>query len=164
MKKIWIVIGLSSSSFGNFSLSMLALSFSQSAKSFSDFAISFTFYTILISFFRPIVCDALINKDLHKDSNNREFLLDAFIISVVFALFSFLLYLIFPQLHSQAFFIIVISLPALLMQQRNSTLGYFLDIRISHPDFNSCFSGKQHINKFTFSVGNANFADYILRM
>lgn len=115
MKKIWIVFGLISSSLGNFSLSALALFFAPSAARFGEFAIAFTFYTILISFYRPLVCDALINRDLYPDSNNREFLFDSMLVSIIFSLFSFLLYISIPWLHSSALLTIIFSLPALLM-------------------------------------------------
>lgn len=115
MKQIWIVIGLISSSVGNLSLSLLTLYFSSNESDFSQYAIAFTYYTIILSFYRPIVSDALLNKNLYRESNSREFIRDSLVVSVALSFIGLLLFLVFPQLNSCSFLIMSLSTPAILL-------------------------------------------------
>jgi glycosyltransferase involved in cell wall biosynthesis len=111
----WIPAGLAASSLGNFSLGLLVANVASSSSEFGSYAIAFTFYTIALTFFRPIICDALVNKDIFQDSNGREFILDAIIVSVLLVILSAILYLVIPQFHSPTMLILSSGLPVLLL-------------------------------------------------
>ncbi len=96
-------------------LGLAAAYVATNANEFGEFAITFTLYTITLSFFRPIVSDALINKDLFEKSNGREYVRDAFLISLLMTLICISLYLFIPQFRNSLMILLLISLPTLLM-------------------------------------------------
>jgi len=113
--KKWIPIGIASSSLGNFLLALVLAHVSTTPSEFGSFATVFTYYTIAVTFLRPILSDALVNKDVFQRSNGKEYIFDAFLVSLLITLISVFFYASVPQFDSMFMIILCFSIPTLLL-------------------------------------------------
>lgn len=127
--KRWIPVGIASSSLGNFLITLVLAHVATTPSEFGSFAIVFTYYTIAVTFMRPILSDALVNKDKFQRSNGKEYIFDAFLVSLLITLISVFFYASVPQFDSMFMIILCFSIPALLMH--DAIRFHLLSIRLN---------------------------------
>ena len=134
--KKWIPVGIASSSLGSFLLALVLARVATTPNEFGSFATVFTYYTIAVTFLRPILSDALVNKDSFERNNGKEYILDAFLVSLLITLISVFFYAQVPQFNSKFMIILCFSIPTLLMHDaiRFHLLSMRLNMQVAMLD------------------------------